>query len=100
VRCSHPPTYAVREEPVLAALDDWLSTFTDSDHIDATVESILKADKGAEIEPLEVTQAWHQERRLVVELNRIIAAIRAGMDPVLASGQPARYKPALRRPTQ
>ena len=61
--------------------------FTDPDHIDATVASILIADKGAELEPLEVTRARHQESRLAVELNRVIAAIRAGMDPVLAAGQ-------------
>lgn len=39
------------------------------------------------MEPLEVTRARHQESRLAVELNRVIAAIRAGMDPVLAAGQ-------------
>ena len=59
----------------------------DPDHIDATVESILIADKGAELEPLEVTRARRPESRLAVELIQVIAAIRADMNPVLVAGQ-------------
>ena len=83
----HPPTYAVREERILAVVDHWLGTFADPDHIDATVQSILEADNRAEAEPAEVTQARQSRRRLEIELDRLIAAIRAGMDPKLAAPQ-------------
>jgi hypothetical protein len=47
---------------------------------------IAIADESAKTEPSEITQARHQLRRLDVELDRLLAAIRAGMDPVLAAG--------------
>jgi hypothetical protein len=83
----HPPTYAVREERILAVVDHWLGTFADPDHIDATVQSIVEADNRAEAEPAEVTQARQSRHRLEIELDRLIAAIRAGMDPKLAAPQ-------------
>jgi site-specific DNA recombinase len=83
----HPPTYAVREERILAVVDRWLGTFADPQHIEATVQSIIKADEHAEAEPAEVTQARHNRHRLQTELDRLIAAIRAGMDPQLAALQ-------------
>ena len=83
----HPPTYAVREERILAVVDHWLGTLADPDHIDATIQSILEADNRAEAEPAEVTQARQSRRRLEIELDRLIAAIRAGMDPKLAAPQ-------------
>src|SRR5207248_695291 len=46
----HPPTYSVREERILAAVDDWLTTLTDPDHLDATVDAILAADRDTEPE--------------------------------------------------
>ena len=82
----HPPTYAVREERVVEAVDAWLGQLTDPANLDATVASIADADDNAETEPSEVTQARHQLRRLEVELDRLLAAIRAGMDPALAAG--------------
>ena len=82
----HPPTYAVREERVVEAVDAWLGQLTDPANLDATVASIADADDNAETEPSEVTQARHQLRRLEVELDRLVAAIRAGMDPTLAAG--------------
>lgn len=78
---------AVREERILWVVDRWLGTFADPDHIEETVRSILKADEHAEAEPAEVTQARHNRHRLQTELDRLIAAIRAGMDPQLAAPQ-------------
>ena len=77
----------VREERVLAAVDRWLGARMGRYHLDSTVAAILAADKKADAEPPEVTQARHREQRLGVELERVLAAIRAGMDPVLAAGQ-------------
>ena len=81
----HPPTYTVREERILAAVDEWLATITDPEHIDATVEAILAADSAADPEPAEVTRARRRQQQLRTELERILAAIRAGMDPELAA---------------
>jgi len=83
----HPPTYMVREERVLAAVDRWLGTLTEPDHIASTVTAILDADKKTVAEPDAVAQARQRERRLQVELERVLAALRAGMDPVLATGE-------------
>ncbi|GAC1611371.1 MAG: hypothetical protein NVS3B26_23790 [Mycobacteriales bacterium] len=33
----YPPTYAVREERILAAVDSWLTELVDDDHLDATI---------------------------------------------------------------
>ncbi len=83
----HPPTYMVREERILAAVDAWLDTLTDHDHIDATVAAILAADRSLQTEPAEVVGSRRSRERLEVELDRMLAAVRAGMDPVLAAGQ-------------
>lgn len=48
---------------------------------------MLEADYRAEAEPAEVTQARQSWNRLEIELDRLIAAIRAGMDPKLAAPQ-------------
>lgn len=83
----HPPTYMVREERVLSALDQWLGTLTEPDRIDSTVAAILGADEKTSPEPAVVNQAHQRERRLQAELERVLAALRAGMDPALAAGE-------------
>ena len=83
----HPPTYMVREERILAAVDTWLGILTDPDHLDGTVATILASDNQAHTDPANVTQTQHRVARLEVELERVLAAIRAGMDPNLAVGQ-------------
>jgi site-specific DNA recombinase len=80
----HPPTYAVREERILAAVDTWLTELVDDAHLDATVAAILAADQPTQGEPAAVTQARRRQQKLSKELDRLLAAIRAGMDPDLA----------------
>lgn len=80
----HPPTYAVREERILTAVDSWLSELVDDEHLDATVAAILAADEPTQGEPAAVTQARRRQQKLSKELDRLLAAIRAGMDPELA----------------
>src|SRR5204863_6274080 len=60
----HPPTYSVREERILTAVDEWLGTLTDPDHLDATVDAILEADRAADPEPAEVGRARRQQQQL------------------------------------
>lgn len=91
----HPPTYAVREERILAALDAWLAVLTDSDHLDATVASIVNADRQNGKEPVEIKQARRRQKRLDTELERMIAAIRAGMDPILEATETRKIQDEL-----
>ena len=81
----HPPTYSVREERILGAVDGWLAALTDPEHLDATIEAVLTADRESDPEPADVTRARRQQRQLRTELDRMLAAIRAGMDPELAA---------------
>lgn len=76
----HPPTYSIREERILAVVDDWLATITDPDHLDSTVAAILAVDRASDPEPPEVMRARRQQTQLRTELERMLAAIRAGMD--------------------
>ena len=82
---NHPPTYMVREERIADAVDAWLDTLTDPEHVDATVEAVVAADRDTSPEPAEVARARRQRDRSRVELDRMLAAIRAGMDPQLAA---------------
>lgn len=79
--------YSVREERILAKLDTWLATLGQPDQVDGTVRSILTADKSTGREPAEVVKARRDRHRLQAELDRIITAIRAGMDAKLAVSQ-------------
>lgn len=83
----HPPTYMVREERILSAVDAWLGLLTDAEHIEDTVAAIVGADKAGDPEPVELARARRKCGRLELELDRVLAAIRAGMDPTLAAGQ-------------
>lgn len=82
---THPKTTAVREERVLAALDPWLGQLTDSDHRGDTIAAVLAAEADQPPEPASVAAARRAIRELPVELDRVLAAIRAGMDPALAT---------------
>ena len=81
----HPKTTAVREERVLAALDPWLGRITDTDHRADTIAAVLAAEAEQPPEPTHVQAARRALRDLPVELDRVLDAIRAGMDPQLAT---------------
>ena len=92
----HPPSFTIREERITATLDAWLSeTFTDPDIIETTIADILQADRGAIDEPLGVKLARDQIQRSQTELNRLLAAIRAGMDPDLAAPETRKIQATL-----
>jgi DNA invertase Pin-like site-specific DNA recombinase len=94
----HPPTLAVREERILVALDTWLATLTDVANLDATVAAIVQADTASHRrEPAVVTRARRDVHRLTTELDRLLAAIRAGLDPVLAAGETRKVQAELAR---
>jgi hypothetical protein len=92
----HPPTLAVREERIVAALDTWLATLTDPADLDGTVAAIMEADQASRRrEPPAVVRARRDARRLATELDRLLAAIRAGLDPVLAAGETRKVQAEL-----
>ena len=82
----HPRTTAVREERILAVVDPWLSSLTDTSNRERTIAAVLAADTDHEPEPAHVQTARRSLTQLAVELDRVLAAIRAGMDPDLAAG--------------
>lgn len=91
----HPPTYTVREERILAAIDTWLTELVDDDHLDVTVAAVLTADQPNSGEPPVVSQACRRHKKLSTELDRLLAAIRAGMDPALAAGETRKIQAEL-----
>ncbi len=79
-----PRTTATREDRIISVLDDWLGQLTDSEHRETTIAAVLAAEAAHAPEPREVQAARRALRDLPVELDRVLAAIRAGMDPNLA----------------
>ena len=65
-------------------LDEWLGQLTDFEHRETTIAAVLAADTAHAPEPPEVQAARRARWDLPVELDRVLAAIRAGMDPDLA----------------
>jgi hypothetical protein len=49
--------------------------------------AIVEADKKTDAKPAVVAQARQRERRLQAELERVLAALRAGLDPALAASE-------------
>lgn len=81
----HPKTTAVREERILAALDPWLGQITDPGRRGETIAAVLAAEADQPAEPAHVQAARRATRDLPVELDRVLGAIRAGMDLELAT---------------
>lgn len=82
----------MREERILLAVDTSLATLADVDHLDSTVTAVLAADKAVETEPKEVTRAQRLVQRLEVEFDRVLAAIRAGLDQRSPRDRPDRSR--------
>jgi site-specific DNA recombinase len=91
----HPPTYSVREERILSAVDEWISELTNPSNIDETIARIVAADSPHVDEPVELSRAHRERQRLRVELDRILAAIRAGMDPAIAAAETREIQAAV-----
>jgi hypothetical protein len=82
---SHPKTNAVQEKRILATLDPSLGRITDADHRADTIAAVLAAEAQQPPEPAHVAAARRALRELPVELDRVLDAIRVGMDPQLAT---------------
>jgi site-specific DNA recombinase len=91
----HPRSTAVREERIVAVVDEWLNTITDPEHRDRTIAAVLEGDKRQEAEPADVRGARRALTTLSVELDRVLAAVRAGMDPDLAVSTTKRIQQEL-----
>lgn len=68
------------------------ATLADRERLDATVAAVLAADSASDPEPGEVTRARRQQHQLKIELDRMLAAIRTGMDPDLATAETRRIQ--------
>jgi hypothetical protein len=79
----HPRTTAIREDRIVSVLDDWLGQLTDAEHRETTIAAVLAADT-AEARAARGASRPAGAADLPVELDRVLAAIRAGMDPDLA----------------
>jgi len=82
---------ARRRPPTKACARTWtaqelaLGQLTDPEHREATIAAVLAAETDQPAEPTEIQTARRAMRELPVELDRVLAAIRAGMDPDLAT---------------
>ena len=81
----HPRTTAIREERILAVLDPWLSSIIDPANREQVITDVLAVDTTEASEPPDVQTARRSLAQLAIELDRVLAAIRAGMDPDLAT---------------
>jgi site-specific DNA recombinase len=83
---AHPRTVYVREAAMVPALDGWLATIFDPEHLDATTEALAAAS-----EPDDGAVARREAARRRVDdcdarLARYRAALEAGADPVVVAG--------------
>lgn len=81
----HPRTTAVREERIITVLDPWLSSIVDPSNREQVIAEVLAVDNCGEPEPPHVQTARRSLTQLAIELDRVLAAIRSGMDPDLAT---------------
>ncbi|WP_007516034.1 recombinase family protein [Pseudofrankia saprophytica] len=79
----HPLAVYVREDAVLPALDAWLATAFDPDHIEATLTALERAqpDDSPAADPLRQTIVTCDRK-----LARHRAALEAGADPAIVTG--------------
>ena len=82
---SHPKTTAIREERIVTVVDKWLNSLADPSNRADAISAIVGADADATPEPSEVQLARRSLRNLPIELDRVLDAIRAGLDPHLAA---------------
>ena len=77
----HPPSLSVREDRLLAHIDQWLSKLFTPENIEATATAIVTADSEGRREDPEVTRARiaviESERKLAKHLDGLEAGIPA-----------------------
>jgi site-specific DNA recombinase len=80
---SHPKTLFIAEDRVLPAVDRWLAELTSAERLDTTVARILEADRQQLDEPPELRRAHREADAARKRLDQHLAALDAGMDPIL-----------------
>ena len=83
---NHPKTLFVAEHRVLPAVDEWLADLSSPERLDTTVAAILHADNHR-IQRARRTARWPPPgpRGAQRELDQYLAALDAGLDPVLVT---------------
>ena len=82
---NHPKTLFVAEHRVLPAVDEWLADLSSPERLDTTVAAILHADNHQSSEPAELRRARRQAHEARKKLDQYLAALDAGLDPVLVT---------------
>jgi hypothetical protein len=82
---NHPKTLFVAEHRVLPAVDEWLADLSSPERLDTTVAPILDADNHQSSEPAELRRARRQAHEARKKLDQYLAALDAGLDPVLVT---------------
>ena len=83
----HPRSLAVAEVRILPVLDEWLGKLFDPEHIDETVQTLIRADQRDDGDPPTVIQARRLAEAAQARITRHVAAIDAGVDPTLLVDQ-------------
>ncbi len=83
----HPRATSIREERIVVARDRWLESLADPEIRAETIEAVLGADSAHSAEPADVRAARQTVINSEVELERLIAGVRAGLDPHLVVAQ-------------
>lgn len=80
-RVDHPRTVYVRETAIIPALDGWLASVFDPEHLDATCEALASAQAPSPAEEARVAAAQRTLAEAEARLQRYRAALDAGADP-------------------
>jgi DNA invertase Pin-like site-specific DNA recombinase len=83
----HPRSLAVAERRILPVMDAWLARLFDPDHIEETVDTLLRADRPADNDPPPLIEARRLATDAETRLARHVAAIDAGVDPSILVAQ-------------
>jgi hypothetical protein len=90
---------AVAEARILPVLDSWLARLFDPDHVDETIDTLLVANRTAEIDPPALVAARGNAAEAQTRLGRYLSAIDAGVDPNLLVEQTRQAQTELARAT-
>ena len=82
---NHPKTLFVAEHRVLPAVDEWLADLSSPERLQTTVAAILHADNHQSSEPAELRRARRRAQEAGKKLDQYLAALDAGLDPVLVT---------------
>jgi site-specific DNA recombinase len=85
-RVEHPKTVYVRQAEVVPALDRWLATVIDPEHVEETCEALAAAQAATVADEHRLAAAGRTLAECDEKLGRYRAALEAGTDPAIVTG--------------